>query len=618
LTAAPTSRERVRFGPFDLDCQTGELRRNGSPVKLQPQPAKILAILVTHPGETVSRQELCKQVWGSDTFVDFEQGLNFAIRQIRSVLEDEAEHPRYLETIPKRGYRFIATVEDVAREVLPLPAASSRSARSARIYYALAFASVIAAAIGIVLIFGAYQFGPRRIESIAVLPLRNLSTDPEYEYFTEGMTDELITHLAKIGRLRVISHTSVNRYKDTKLPVREIAKELGVDAVIEGTVLRSGDRIRITAQLIDARTDRHLWAESYERDIKDVLALQDDVSQQIVHEVGLNLTSEEQARLTSDREVDPVAHEAYLKGNVYADQLNCTGTRKAVDFYQQALARDPNYAPAYAGLGNSHFRLADWGCALQAEHFAKAKEAAARAVELDDSLSNAHILLGKLAFYHDWEWEKAEQEYRRVTQRDSNNAWGHASYAVFLVAMGRRDEGLGELNKARQLDPVSEYTNMLASYIYYQAHDYDRSIEQAKKTIELYPHSGASYYWLGQSYEQKGLHKEATEAYMTSGTFGGGATKEWMDSERKAFEQGGIAGYWGLQFHDKHYADRPGDNCWRSLTYAHMGDKQQTLKWLDFSFEHHCDGLQFLRAEPIYDMLREDPRYRELVARMRL
>ena len=617
MTAAPTSRERVRFGPFELDCRTGELRRDGNPLKLQPQPSKVLAILACRAGETVSRQELSKLVWGSDTFVDFEQGLNFAIRQIRSVLEDEAEHPRYLETIPKRGYRFIAAVEDVPREVLPQPSQSSRSGRRARFYYALAFASVIVAAIGIVLIFGAYQFSPRRIESIAVLPLRNLSADTEYEYFSEGMTDELITHLAKINRLRVISHTSVNRYADTKLAVREIAKELGVDAVIEGTVLRSGNRVRITAQLIDGRTDRHLWAESYERDVHDVLALQDDVSQQIVHEVGLNLTSEEQARLTSDREVDPVAHEAYLKGNVYADQLNCTGTRKAVDFYQEALARDPNYAPAYAGLGNSYFRLADWGCAVQAEHFAKAKEAAARAVELDDSLSNAHILLGKLAFYHDWEWEKAEQEYRHVTQRDSNNAWGHASYAIFLVAMGRKDEGLGELNKARQLDPVSEYTNMLASYIYYLAHEYDRSIEQAKKTIELYPHSGASYYWLGQSYEQKGLLKEATEAYMTSGTFGGGATKEWMEDSRRAFQQGGIAAYWERQSRERQKT-LGGDLCWRSVVSAHMGDRQRTLQWLNYGFEHHCDGLQFLKAEPIYDMVREEPKYKELVARLKL
>jgi DNA-binding winged helix-turn-helix (wHTH) protein len=219
LTAAPTSRERVRFGPFELDFPSGELRRDGNLVKLQPQPAKILAILVGRAGETVSRQELSKQVWGSDTFVDFEQGLNFAIRQIRSVLEDEAEHPRYLETIPKRGYRFIAAVKDAVRPPLPQGRERSPAVKNARLYYALAFASVIAAGLGIVLIFGAYQFSSRPIESIAVLPLKNLSTDPEYEYFSEGMTDELITHLAKISRLRVISHTSVNRYKDTKLSV---------------------------------------------------------------------------------------------------------------------------------------------------------------------------------------------------------------------------------------------------------------------------------------------------------------------------------------------------------------------------------------------------------------
>lgn len=613
----------VRFGEFELDYRVGELRHNGAPVKLQPQPAKVLMVLVGQAGQVVTRQQLAEQVWGAETFVDFEQGLNFAIRQIRAALQDDADNPRFLQTLPKRGYRFTATVTGY----VPAIAASVAKPEPPRAGFAFRYALIVLAIVAIcatlVLSLG-WGHGGRtsivkghRIQSLAVLPLHNLSPDPEQEYFSEGMTDELITDLAKISELKVISHTSVQRYKETKRPLPEIAQELGVDAVIEGTVLRSGDRVRITAQLIDARSDQHLWAESYERDLKDILALQNEVAEQIASKVGISLTADQQAHLEHSRPVDPAAHELYLRGNVYSNLLTCDGWAKGLDYFQQAITKDPNYGLAHLGAGDSYFHLADSACWPQADAFAKSKSAALKTLELDPSLGKTHTLLGKLAFYHDWDWPNAEKEYARAIELDPNDAEAHAAYAVFLIAMNRQEQGLIEIQKAHQLDPVSEHTNMVHSYVLYLAHQYDQSIEQTKKTLELYPRSGASYYWLGQAYERKGMYEQAANAYMTSGSINGGDKQEWLESSRRAFEKGGMVGYWQRQSEEKRNQG-PGGTCWKSFLYAHMGDKEHTLQWLDWGFQHHCDGLQFLKAEPIYDSLQSDPKFRKLISQLQL
>ncbi|HEX5316051.1 MAG TPA: tetratricopeptide repeat protein, partial [Candidatus Kapabacteria bacterium] len=356
--------------------------------------------------------------------------------------------------------------------------------------------------------------GHPRISSIAVLPLQNLSHDPEQEYFSDGMTDELITEIAKVNRLRVISHTSVNRYRDTKLSLPEIASELGVEGVVEGTVMRSGNHVRITAQLIDARSDQHIWAESYDRDFKDVLDMQAEVARQIAAKVGITLTQGEQMNLASNHAIDPEAHEYLLKGDFYWNRLDCADFKKALNYYQQAVAKDPKYALAYDGEADSYFNLADWGCDSQAEMFPKAKVAALKAVELDPNLADAHTSLGELAFYYEWNWPKAEQEYQQAMQLDPNAA--HDSYAIFLVAMGRTEQGLSEMKKAHQIDPTSEMENVTSTYVFYLAHRYDEAIEQAQRTLELYPSSHSIYYWLGQSYERKGMNEQAVDAYLKS------------------------------------------------------------------------------------------------------
>jgi TolB-like protein/DNA-binding winged helix-turn-helix (wHTH) protein/Flp pilus assembly protein TadD len=603
------------FGEYELDCRTGELRRSGSVLKLQPQPAKVLAVLLGRAGEVVTRQELSEQVWGPETYVDFEQGLNFAIRQIRTVLQDDAEHPHYLETIPKRGYRFIGAVSEspAVRQAFPAAAGVSSSRKKAPVYVA---ASVLIAVMAVFATLGFNKgwFAGKNhgIRSLAVLPLHNLSADPEQEYFSEGMTDELITDVAKVSGLRVISHTSVERYKDTKRQLPDIAHELGVDAIVEGTILRSGDRVRITAQLIDAHSDQHVWAESYERDVRDVLGLQGEVAQQIANQIGIKLTAGELTRLTTKHEVDPPAHEAYLKGAFYFDQMSCMTFEEALGYFQDAVAKDPNFAPAYSGVADSYFHLADWKC-WQIVPFDKAEVAANRSLELDPGNAKAHAVLGEMAFSHDWNWRKAAEEFTRAIELDSNDAAVHSSYGMYLVAMGREEEGLTEVRKAQSLDPVSERTNLTHTWALYLAHRFDQAIDQAKQALVLFPSYGENY-WLGQCYEEKGMPDQAIDFYL----------KAWdgLPAEpplrRAAYQEHGLPGYWQQDEQFRKRSKLKVDAFYQAMYYAHMGEKDKALEQLKLAYQQHSDGLQFLKVEPVFDGLRDDSRFKDLISRLRL
>lgn len=621
--ALPTS---VLFADFELDLRTGELRRGGTSLKLQPQPARVLAILVSRAGEVVTRQELAQQVWGSETFVDYEQGLNFAIRQIRTALEDDANSPKFLETLPKRGYRFIRPISELrpGEEMsLPVPAASLEAAGATATFPKVtprhAIYGIAITAILLAIAIGANRMlhlkasaSTESFHSVAVLPLRNLSSDPDQEYFSDGITDELITDLAKATSLRVISHTSVQHYKETKLTLREIAEELHVDAVIEGTILRSGDRVRITAQLIDARTDRHLWAEKYERDFRDILNLQSEVAQQIAAQVGVNLTTKERLRLSQTTGVDPVAHEAYLRGHFYWDKLNCTGFKQALGYYQQATAKDPTFARAFVGSAEAYYDLADWGCTPQTESFAESRAAALKAIELDPNLASAYARLAELDFAPAWNWPKAEQEYNQAIQLDPNEAEIHSSYAIFLVAMGKREQAIAEMKKAQEIDPVSETTNMLSTYILYFAHRYDQAMQQGKKTLELYPNSGATYYWMGHIYEQKGMAQEAFDSYLKSNQ----GTPAEFAALHTAFEKEGLRGFWLQEF--RRNEKKPDWPCWKAMFYGHTGESERAMQMLEQSFDHHCDGLQFLKTNPVFDKLQDDARYQKLISKLKL
>jgi TolB-like protein/DNA-binding winged helix-turn-helix (wHTH) protein/Flp pilus assembly protein TadD len=616
----------IRFGVFEVDATTGEFRKAGIRLKLGGQPFQMLQALLERPGELVTREELRKRIWPANTFVDHDLALKKAVNRLRDVLGDSAGSPHFIETVPRRGYRFIGAIisrADQPGSTNKLDISNEFAVRSISRrgrHWRLAAGLVVAGSLLVLgfsidrirgLVLARSRAAP--IRSIAVLPLVNLSADPEQEYFSDGMTDELIAELAKFGSLRVISHTSVERYKQTRRSLPDIARELNVDAVVEGRVMRSGDRVRITAQLIDARSDQHLWAQSYERSLKDVLSLQAEVARRIAGQVGISLTVSEQARLTSARSVDTAAHEAYLKGNFYWNRVTCKGYEKALEYYQQAVVKDPDFAAAYAGLAKSNFNLADWQCRAQKETFAKAQAAALKAIELEPNLSDPHTILGELAFYRDWNWPEAEREYIQALQLDRSDAGAHCSYSIYLLATGRQQEALSEMKTALDVDPTSELTNMINIYVFYLAHQFDHAIEYAHKTLELYPRSASTYYWLGQIYEQKHMAAEAGAAYLKD--FSGGSESEDLKAQRLAFQEGGLLAYWQLLLKQRQDPKQP---CSQTLVFAHLGNKNRALEALETGYRHHCDGLQFLSVEPVFDDLRAEARFQLLVREMNL
>ncbi len=503
----------VRFGAFQLDVTTGELRKNGVLLKLRPQAAKALLLLATHPDETVTRDQLKREIWGTGFFVDFEHSLNVCMGQIRVALGDQAEKPRCIETVPRLGYRFIARVEEVVAEPRTSPqtntavgagdsemthnAPAANTLRPWRRRSWLAGGLVLAA---VAVVIGSIAYGSLsewllrkehagRIRSIAVLPLANLSGDTDQEYFAEGMTDELITDLANIHSLRVISRNSVMQYKDKVKPTPQIARELNVDATVEGTVTRSGDRVRITARLISAPDDQLLWAETYERNLRDILILQDEVAKAIAREIRITLTSPELARLSDARTVDPTAHQDYLRGMYElhglaaepAEALRFQSIQRAIAYFQQALSQDPSDALAYAGLASAYSDLSTHYSA-PLEVMPKAKAAARKAIDLDETLAEAHASLGYVALSFDWDWSSAEREFRKALDLDPSLAAAHAGYAQCLLFAGdHTDEWLKEMQQAYALDPLLPQGHGDISWFLFLARRYSESIKAARR-----------------------------------------------------------------------------------------------------------------------------------------
>jgi len=618
----------VRFADFEFDLRSGELSRNGTSLKLQPQPAKVLTLLVSRHGEIVTRQDIAQQVWGSETFVDFEQGLNFAIRQIRSVLQDDADHPRFLETLPKRGYRFTAPVTsqlpvvEVERPIqVPPPVAPTSPARPSRrilIYLAVGLAVVSASLLawhwGLLRQLRSKVLSPPRIESLAVLPLHNLSRDPEQEYFSDGMTDELITELARFGTFRVISHTSVERYKDTKRPLPEIARELGVDAIVEGTVMRSGDRVRITSQLIEARSDRHLWAESYDRDLSNVLALQNEVARDIANEIEMKVR--ERSPETGVHAINPAAHEAYLKGRYFWNKRTGDGLRKGIEYFEQATRLDPKYAAAYAGLAESYVVLNGHRFLPPTQAYPKVRAAALKALELDDGIAEAHASLGSLKWEYDWDPSGAEKEFRRAIDLNPSYATAHQWYAEELAIIGRGDEARAEIQRAKELDPLSLPISLVAGWIPYLLRDFDGAIAQYQKTLDMDANFALAHVFLGRAYIQKGNMTQAiAECQLATRQSDHPFYTAWL-------------GYAYARAGNRHEALR----ILRDLEsisqqkyvaahdiaaiYAGLGEQSKAIAWLNKAYDERSYTVLLLQAEPEFDTLHSNPLFQDLVHRV--
>jgi TolB-like protein/DNA-binding winged helix-turn-helix (wHTH) protein len=625
----------LRFGDFDLDLRTGELRRDSVSLNLPAQPAKILVFLVEHAGEVVSRSELAEQVWGDDTFVNFDQGLNFAIRQIRAVLEDDSGTPRFIETLPKRGYRFIAAVNkhDATAVVAPLVARTSQPPRKSAWRIPLALAAFLVVGLGLVFIrsqLSERKLSAPRVESLAVLPLHNLSRDPEQQYFSDGMTDELITELAKVTTLRVISHTSVERYKETQRTLGDIARELGVDAVVEGTIMRSGDRVRITAQLIDARSDKHLWAESYERDlghtegrsyegtVVDLIRLQSEVARSITDEIAENLKPDANPHLNDQRVVAPEAYDLYLRGLYFSGRLSPDNLQKAFGYFNQAIEKDRSFAPAYAGLAEAYGWAAGLYFRPPQAALQKSEVAATKALELDPNSGMAHHAMAWAKYARYWDFPGAEREFHRAIELNRNSVTAHIWYGMYLAQRQRTAESLSEMQRAKQLDPFSSIVNSLAMTPLLTSHQYDRLIEEATLGLKTDPNDGVLNWFLTSAYEQKGdLGNAIDRQEMQAIAFGENPqrAKNEFAALRRDFSAQGERAYW-LSRQKSLAATAWTDPFDVAVVQARLGDSDAMFASLDQAYQQRSTELLYWeQTQPAFDRFRADSRFQEFVRR---
>ena len=629
----------LRFGVFELDTRAGELRKHGLRVRLQGQPFQVLAMLLGRPGEVITREELQKNLWPADTFVDFDHGLNKAISKIRDALGDSAESPRFVETIARRGYRFLAEVKAAGavparspEHASPPPAAEVREGQNAastlptlkRPLSSLAWkisGFVLVLLMASLAAWKVYFSTPPSpvIRSLAVLPLESLSSDASQDYFADGMTDELISDLGQISALRVISRTSVMGYKHARKPLPQIARELKVDAVVEGTVLRSGDQVRITAQLIEASTDKHLWSQSYEGGLKDTLAFQNDVARSIADQIQINLNAQEQAALKKVTVVDPEAYESYLKGRYFWNKRTADGLSNAIDFFNDAIESKPNYAQAYAGLADSYALEGDWKYGLLApkEAYPKAKAAATKAIALDGTLGEAHISLAFCLENFDWDSKSAGREFTRGIELNPGYAIGHEWYGWHLAALGRHEEAVAEVEKAVSLDPLSPSIGADLAEELLVAHRFDEAITQSRKTLILDPFFAPAHYVLGQALVQKHNYNEAISELQRAIELSPGSTA-FKANLAYAYAVSGMPNKATKILDElKNRSPQAYSNAPEiAMIYIGLNDKDQAMAWLEKSYAERFSPWVLMR--PCFDPLRSDPAFQDLVRRIGL
>jgi len=599
-----------RFGAFALDPRTGELADGAKKTQLREQPLRLLLALLEHPGDLVTREELVGRLWPDRTFVDFDRGLNKAVNHLREALGDSAEQPNFVETVPRKGYRFVAPVTCDGRAPIE-PAPDSKRQASRRLWPLVATALI--ACLGFVLVAnvgririwnaGRAQYSPQ-IMALAVLPLENLSRDPEQEYFADGMTDALITALAKVGSVRVISRTSIMRYKATTESIRQIGRDLNVDAVVEGTVMRSGDHVRITAQLIQVSTDMHLWAEAYERNVPEILNLQSEVATDIARRIHIVVKPLDQARM-----VNPQAYGFYLKGRYFFYQYTSQGWQQAIEYFNQAIESDPKFAPAYSGLADAYLVAGAYGAIPNREALTRGKAAAARALELDDHLASAHYAMATIYTWYDWDWANAEREFNRALDLNPNDALGRNWHGGYLSLLGRHDEAIDEHERALELDPFSLIINANLARSFYWARRYDEAILQARKTLQIDPRFGIALFWLEGSLRHKKLFNEAVALRQAV------STPEKAHTIKRSFKN---TGFNGLLRESAEAFKKSGASVEAARCYAQIGDKAEALALLETCYQRRCYSMVTINVEPDFEGLQQEARFQDLVRKLGL
>jgi TolB-like protein/DNA-binding winged helix-turn-helix (wHTH) protein/Tfp pilus assembly protein PilF len=670
--------EIVRFGPFELDLRTSWLTRQGRQERLALQPSRLLTLMVQRRGQLVTREELRSELWPDETFVDFDHGLNNAVNRLREALRDSATSPQYIETVPRRGYRFIAEVDLLrlpeppasngptltvmheptgADEILPEPApvpfltvSGQNEHQMVPLGTSLKATSVTDSKVG-----GGFLpenragiprpgiQGPRwlmlamclslvaivclwirhrrvhveePIRSLAVLPLYDLSPGTREDYFADGMTDELITELARIPGLRVVSRTSVMQDKGARKSLPRIAQELGVDAIVEGSVVRSGDRVRITAQLIDARSDKHLWAQSYEGQLGDILSLQDNVAREISLQTTAVLTPAVKAELTNARHVNPDAYDAYLRGLYFIRRRE---GELAVSYFRKAIALEPEYGAAHAGLAEALVTQSLASGAHDAEIMPSALAAAKRAIELDPNDGEAYTALGAVDTNYLLDWSAAEQNLRKGIALSPSSSDAQTWFAVYLTSVGRPAEAVDAMHRAVALDPLSFWANRLLGSMLYYSRRYDESLVALKRASELAPDKFSFVErWNSGNYEMQGRYSDAVAADIKE--LASELSPQDVGFFRSAFETGGWKGYQEARV--KYLLPRSMNHLYMNdlaMSYVRLGNITEAFRWFNKDLDNCCGRTVFdLSADPRLDKIRSDERFRDLLRRVHL
>jgi TolB-like protein/DNA-binding winged helix-turn-helix (wHTH) protein/Flp pilus assembly protein TadD len=659
----------IRFGEgYELDLCPRRLRRGSQVLKLERIPFEILVLLLEHPDEIVTRDQIVSRVWGQGVFLDTDNSIRGAIRKLRQVLKDDAETPRFIQTVTGRGYRFIALVitpkqasaaSDPEAPVVPTSdrnfvseldgwlqarrlrvveqhedrtaeratlAGSALEHANRKEYNWLLVGTVALLSVACLLAVWAW----RRASSppphskgkivLAVLPFENLSRDPDQEFFSDGLTEEMIAQVGKLNRdqLTVVARSSVETYKGSSLAAKEIGKELNADYLVQGSVRRWSDRVRVTVQLIQAQNQTDLWTESYDRELKDLLAVQDSVVQSIASQIHIALSDEQKTRLASPRQSTPDAYEAYLKGRYYWNKRTADGMQKAEHYFQQAVDSDPTYAAAYSGLADCNSGLMWHGFKSPAEAFPKAYAAARKAVEIDPQSAEAHASLG-LVLSHHWDWAGAEAEFRRALELDSQYANAHHWYGDYLSIKSRHDEALAEARRGLELDPLNLMISTWVGLRYYMAHNYSAAIEQNRNSVELDSNFAAAHLLLGQDYIQAGLHNEGVSELKRAASLSGDSP---LYTAQVAVALA-AAGRKGEALRIAHELETVSSQRYVSpyglaQIYAALNSSEDTFKWLEAAYRDHAVWMGYLAVDPIFDRYRSDHRFQELLRRIDL
>jgi len=608
----------VHFGIFQIDLKARELHKAGVKVKLQEQPFRVLALLVERAGQVVTREELRQRVWPTDAYVAFDQGLNNAIKKVRDALGDSADSPRFVETLARHGYRFVAPVG-----ALPQRHSEPQVRSDLRSHWKFAFIGLASAFLLAALAYWAWHRSnagaPTEKVILAVLPFDSLGHDPDQEFFSDGLTEEMIAQLGKLNpeRLTVISRGSVAKYKDSRLAANQIGGELHADYLVQGSVRRSADRVRITVQLIQVRDQTDLWAESYDRELKDILTLQDSVSRTIANQIHITLTPGQRTRLRGGN-LEPEAYEAYLKGRYYWNKRTGEGLQKALVYFQQAINRDSTYGAAYSGLADCNSGLAWHGFKSPAEALPIANAAALRAIEIDPQSAEAHASLG-LVLTHRWDWAGAEAEFKQALRLDPRYANAHHWYGDYLSIMGRHDEALLEARQALELDPLNLMIGTWVGRRYYLAGKYDLAIEQGRNTEELDANFAAAHLLLGENYVQVGLHDQGLAELQTAAGLSGNSPL-YLAQVAVAYASAGkktealqiVAQLQSIA--STRYVSPYG----LAQIYAALSNKEQTFKWLQLAYEDRAVWMSYLAVDPVFHSLRSDQRFQDLLRRVHL